>query len=227
MNNFLVFESLISHPIPQQQHPPNSFQHQQPQQNPASPQILNLLSGPPPVNDCVNPFSHPWIDPLISVAASSVANCDPRYKRCTLNAIPSSIALLGKCKVPLGLLVTPYRCLLEGEVKRQKEENTFILYSQLYSLHSLSFSPIRILCPLLIQKQLSGVDVAGRILTHGSSLQSLILDGSATFVICRMRVSMPREEREKYRSRVAISHSTHHSLPVSVDLPFLLSPQLL
>ncbi|KAJ3278706.1 COPII subunit [Borealophlyctis nickersoniae] len=43
----------------------------------------------------------------------TIAN--PKYKRCTLNAIPQTTALLNKCKIPFGLLVTPYRHLLQGE----------------------------------------------------------------------------------------------------------------
>ncbi len=107
---------FISYPFESYKKQPQYHHHQPPQQQQQNNNIHNLLSGPPPVYDCVVPTAQPWIDPSVSVAASPLANCDPKYKRCTLNAIPSSIALLGKCKVPLGLLVTPYRCLLEGEV---------------------------------------------------------------------------------------------------------------
>ncbi|KAJ3014838.1 COPII subunit [Thoreauomyces humboldtii] len=50
-----------------------------------------------------------------SVSQHPASNADPKYKRCTLNAIPQTMALMNKCKIPFGLLLTPYRHLLAGE----------------------------------------------------------------------------------------------------------------
>ncbi|KAI8910255.1 Sec23/Sec24 trunk domain-containing protein, partial [Gorgonomyces haynaldii] len=50
-----------------------------------------------------------------SATQSADANASPLYKRCTLNAIPQNATLLGKSKIPFGLLVTPYRQLQEGD----------------------------------------------------------------------------------------------------------------
>jgi hypothetical protein len=55
------------------------------------------------------------LPPQFSVSQSPTSCCPPTYKRCTLNAIPATPALLSKSKLPFGLLVTPYRLPLPGE----------------------------------------------------------------------------------------------------------------
>src|ERR1700761_8029706 len=40
---------------------------------------------------------------------------DPSYQRCTLNAMPANNSLLSKSKIPLALVITPYKSLKEGE----------------------------------------------------------------------------------------------------------------
>lgn len=51
-----------------------------------------------------------------SITQSPHANCDPSYKRSTLNAIPANSQLLQKSRLPLGLVITPYRSVKEGDV---------------------------------------------------------------------------------------------------------------
>ncbi|KAI8613402.1 hypothetical protein BC830DRAFT_1161697 [Chytriomyces sp. MP71] len=50
-----------------------------------------------------------------SVSQSPHSLCPPSYKRCTMTAIPQTQPVLAKCKIPLGLIVTPYRTLQPGE----------------------------------------------------------------------------------------------------------------
>ncbi|KAI8911333.1 Sec23/Sec24 trunk domain-containing protein, partial [Powellomyces hirtus] len=50
-----------------------------------------------------------------SVSQHPESNADPKYKRCTMNAIPQTMTLMNKCSIPFGLLVTPYRHILAGE----------------------------------------------------------------------------------------------------------------
>ncbi|KAJ3410439.1 COPII subunit, partial [Chytridiales sp. JEL 0842] len=78
-------------------------------------QTMNLLQRPPVVTDLDNPQPMSWMSSQFSVSQSSTASCPPSYKRCTLNAIPQTAALLSKTKIPFGLIVTPYRHLLAGE----------------------------------------------------------------------------------------------------------------
>lgn len=46
---------------------------------------------------------------------SAKSNAGPEYKRCTLNKIPQTAALLGKCALPFGILITPFRQILDRE----------------------------------------------------------------------------------------------------------------
>ncbi|KAF9351886.1 COPII subunit [Mortierella sp. NVP85] len=50
-----------------------------------------------------------------AITDSPHANCDPSYKRSTLNAIPSTQQLLQKSRLPFGLVITPYRSVKEGD----------------------------------------------------------------------------------------------------------------
>ncbi|KAJ3038754.1 COPII subunit [Rhizophlyctis rosea] len=82
---------------------------------PQGPAAINLLAGPPVLADLDAPAPVSWIPSSSSVSQAPTSNCDPKYKRCTINAIPQTTTLLNKCKIPLGLLITPYRHLLNGE----------------------------------------------------------------------------------------------------------------
>ncbi|CAH7665815.1 Sec23/Sec24 trunk domain-domain-containing protein [Phakopsora pachyrhizi] len=55
------------------------------------------------------------LPPGVCITQHSLANADPSYKRCTLNAIPTSENLLKKSKIPLALIITPYRSVQFGE----------------------------------------------------------------------------------------------------------------
>ncbi|CAG8614496.1 1516_t:CDS:2, partial [Scutellospora calospora] len=69
------------------------------------PNVVDLDAPPPPIN----------LPPNTSVTPSDKANCDPSYKRCTLNSVPATPSLLSKSRLPLGLVITPYRSLKEGD----------------------------------------------------------------------------------------------------------------
>ncbi|KAI9102462.1 hypothetical protein DFS34DRAFT_577162 [Phlyctochytrium arcticum] len=83
--------------------------------NTRGPVAVNLLQGPPPIEELDASTPAPWISSDSSVSQSPFSNADPKYKRCTINAIPQTMALMNKCKIPFGLLVTPYRHLHAGE----------------------------------------------------------------------------------------------------------------
>ncbi|KAG0009170.1 COPII subunit [Entomortierella chlamydospora] len=71
----------------------------------AAPRILDLEAPPPSINLPANS----------SITNSPHANCDPSYKRSTLNAIPANSQLLQKSRIPFGLVITPYRSVKEGD----------------------------------------------------------------------------------------------------------------
>ena len=75
----------------------------------------NLLTAPPEPLELHRPPPDIVLPPNSSLSASPFANADASYQRCTLNAIPTSNSLLNKSKIPLGLVITPYRSLKEGD----------------------------------------------------------------------------------------------------------------
>lgn len=75
----------------------------------------NLLTSPPDPRELSRPPPEIRLPPNACLSPSPTANADPSYLRCTLNAIPTTSSLLNKCKIPLGLVITPYRSLAEGE----------------------------------------------------------------------------------------------------------------
>ena len=75
----------------------------------------NLLTAPPEPLELHQPPPDIILPPNSSLSNSPFANADPSYQRCTLNAIPTSNSLLNKSKIPLGLVITPYRSIKEGE----------------------------------------------------------------------------------------------------------------
>ncbi|KAG0302796.1 COPII subunit [Dissophora globulifera] len=70
-----------------------------------APKILDLEAPPPSIN----------LPTGSSITESPYANCDPSYKRSTLNAIPNTSQLLQKSRLPFGLVITPYRSVKEGD----------------------------------------------------------------------------------------------------------------
>jgi protein transport protein SEC24 len=84
-------------------------------QKPFQLQTANLLTSPPEPLELLQPPPEIRLPPNASISTSPFANADPSYQRCTLNAIPTTSSLLGKAKIPLALVLTPYRTLNEGE----------------------------------------------------------------------------------------------------------------
>ncbi|KAF9900060.1 COPII subunit [Linnemannia zychae] len=70
-----------------------------------APKIYDLDAPPPPIR----------LPETASITQSPFANCDPSYKRSTLNAIPATSQLLTKSRLPFGLVITPYRSVKEGD----------------------------------------------------------------------------------------------------------------
>ncbi|KAI8350455.1 protein transport protein SEC24 [Mortierella sp. GBAus27b] len=70
-----------------------------------APRIQDLDAPPPTIN----------LPPNSCITDSPFANCDPSYKRSTLNAIPATSTLLTKSRLPFGLVITPYRSVKEGD----------------------------------------------------------------------------------------------------------------
>ena len=75
----------------------------------------NLLTSPPEPRDLYRPPPEIRLPPNSCISPSPTANADQSYKRCTLNTIPTTSSLLGKARVPLALIITPYRTLKEGD----------------------------------------------------------------------------------------------------------------
>ena len=75
----------------------------------------NLLTSPPEPRDLQRPPPEIRLPPNACVSPSPTANADPSYLRSTINAIPTTSSLLTKSKLPLALVITPYRSLNEGE----------------------------------------------------------------------------------------------------------------
>ncbi|PFH49924.1 hypothetical protein AMATHDRAFT_146483 [Amanita thiersii Skay4041] len=75
----------------------------------------NLFTSPPDPRELHRPPPEIRLPPGSCISPSPTANADPSYQRSTLNAIPTTSSLLGKSKIPLALIITPYRSLNEGE----------------------------------------------------------------------------------------------------------------
>ncbi|KAI9623106.1 hypothetical protein KEM48_009726, partial [Puccinia striiformis f. sp. tritici PST-130] len=67
-----------------------------------------LVNAPPPAIR---------LPPGVCITQNPLANSDPSYQRCTMNAIPTSEGLLKKSKLPLALIITPYRTIQSGETE--------------------------------------------------------------------------------------------------------------
>ncbi|GAA6010807.1 hypothetical protein JCM11491_002955 [Sporobolomyces phaffii] len=55
------------------------------------------------------------LPPNASFSQSDTRNADPSYQRMTINAVPTTNSLLQKSKLPLALVLTPYRSLKPGD----------------------------------------------------------------------------------------------------------------
>ena len=75
----------------------------------------NLFTSPPDPRELHRPPPEIRLPAGSCITPSPFANADPSYQRSTLNAVPTTSSLLGKAKIPLALVITPYRTLNEGE----------------------------------------------------------------------------------------------------------------
>jgi len=75
----------------------------------------NLLTSPPDPRELSLPPPEIRLPPNSSLSPSPTANAHCSYQRSTLNAIPTTSSLLSKSKVPLALILSPYRSLDPGE----------------------------------------------------------------------------------------------------------------
>lgn len=75
----------------------------------------NLLTSPPDPRDLELPPPPIRLPPGSCLTNSPLANAHHSYQRCTANAIPNSSSIVSKSKIPLGLVITPYRSVKEGE----------------------------------------------------------------------------------------------------------------
>ncbi|SPO26388.1 Protein transport protein SEC24 [Ustilago trichophora] len=78
-------------------------------------QTVNISGVQPNVNDLERPPPEIRLPPNACVSTNPKANADPSYQRCTLNAIPTTSSLLQKSKIPLGLILSPYRSVREAD----------------------------------------------------------------------------------------------------------------
>ncbi|KAF8220019.1 CPII coat sec24 protein [Tricholoma matsutake] len=78
-------------------------------------QTTNLLTSPPEPRELHRPSPEIRLPPNSCLSPSPNANADPSYQRCTLNAIPTTASLLAKAKIPLAIVLAPYRSLKEGD----------------------------------------------------------------------------------------------------------------
>ncbi|KAH7099784.1 CPII coat sec24 protein [Auriculariales sp. MPI-PUGE-AT-0066] len=84
-------------------------------QKPLQLHSVNLLNMPPNPAELLQPPPEIRLPPGACLTQDPRAQADPTYMRCTLNAIPTTSALLSKTKLPLALVLTPHRSLEPGE----------------------------------------------------------------------------------------------------------------
>ncbi|GAA5989420.1 hypothetical protein JCM10908_000466 [Rhodotorula pacifica] len=115
-------------PVPQQQQPPaygggvgavtNQFAQMginapRPAHDTRTINLVNLPLNPLELMTTMPPEIN--LPPNASFSQSPTRNADPSYQRSTLNAIPTTNSLLQKSKIPLTLILTPYRSLKPGD----------------------------------------------------------------------------------------------------------------
>lgn len=76
---------------------------------------MNLTGMQPNVNDLEKPPPEIKLPANACITQHPKANADPSYQRSTLNAIPTTSSLLNKSKLPLGLVLAPYRSVREED----------------------------------------------------------------------------------------------------------------
>jgi protein transport protein SEC24 len=78
-------------------------------------QTTNLLTSPPDPRELQQPPPETILPPNATLTTSPFSNADPSYQRSTINAIPTTHALLNKSKLPLALVIAPYRSTKDDE----------------------------------------------------------------------------------------------------------------
>ncbi|KAK0547510.1 COPII subunit [Tilletia horrida] len=76
---------------------------------------VNLSGSIPNPGDLERPPPDIHLPPNACISTSPKANADPSYQRSTLNAVPTTAALLNKSKLPLGIILSPYRSVRQEE----------------------------------------------------------------------------------------------------------------
>jgi protein transport protein SEC24 len=79
---------------------------------------LNLIGLQPSVPDLARDPPVPLLPQGACISNNPAANAHHSYQRSTINAIPTTASLLNKTKIPLALILTPYRSVQEGDVSR-------------------------------------------------------------------------------------------------------------
>jgi protein transport protein SEC24 len=76
---------------------------------------VNLSATQPNVNDLERSPPEIKLPPNACISTNPKANADPSYQRSTLNAIPTTSSLLSKSRLPLALILSPYRSVREED----------------------------------------------------------------------------------------------------------------
>ncbi|KAL4071423.1 Sec23/Sec24 trunk domain-containing protein [Scleroderma yunnanense] len=84
-------------------------------QKPLQLYTTNLLTTPTDPRELTRLPPDIRLPPNSCITMSPYANADPTYQRSTLNAIPTTSSLLNKSKIPLALVITPYRTVKDGD----------------------------------------------------------------------------------------------------------------
>lgn len=117
-------ETQVYYGSPEGQNPSASlhdlYHDQQPQLNPeglAEPQHIDLMTYPPDPRDLHASPPEIRLPPGSFLASRPPCDNDVSslYQSSTLNAVPTTEGLLHELKIPLGLVVSPYRTLADGE----------------------------------------------------------------------------------------------------------------
>ncbi|KAI9015886.1 Sec23/Sec24 trunk domain-containing protein [Phycomyces nitens] len=82
---------------------------------PMAARTVSLMGVPPFIADLHAPQPPIHLPPNASITDSPYANADPSYMCSTINAIPSSETLLKKSRLPLALVLAPYRRIQDGD----------------------------------------------------------------------------------------------------------------
>ncbi|OZJ02336.1 hypothetical protein BZG36_04591 [Bifiguratus adelaidae] len=80
-----------------------------------TPTPVSLLGQHPAVQSLDSPPPSIRLPPNTAITSAPTAIIDPSYQRCTVNVFPASESLIKKSRIPLALVLTPYKSIQEGE----------------------------------------------------------------------------------------------------------------